>query len=45
GKLRDVIEFNLTEDENSRTLVVIEKVKKTPEKYPRQFGQIKNKPL
>ena len=45
GKLRDVIEFNLTENENGRTLVVIEKVKRTPEKYPRQFGQIKNKPL
>lgn len=45
GKIRDVIEFNLTQGENGRTLVVIEKVKKTPSKYPRQYGQIKNKPL
>lgn len=45
GSIRDVIEFDLTDGENSRTLVVIEKVKKTPDKYPRQFGKIKNKPL
>ena len=45
GKVRDVMEFNLTEDGNGRTLVVIEKTKKTANKYPRQYGQIKNKPL
>lgn len=45
GRIRDVIEFTLTEGENERTLVVVEKVKSTPKKYPRNFGQIKKKPL
>lgn len=45
GRVRDVIEFELTEGDNGRTLVVIEKIKSTPAKYPRNYGQIKNKPL
>lgn len=45
GKVKDVVEFTLTEGENERTLIVVEKIKKTPKKYPRNFGQIKKKPL
>lgn len=45
GKVKNVIEFTLTEGENERSLVVIEKIKSTPKKYPRNFGQIKKKPL
>lgn len=45
GRIRDLIEFNLSDEENERSLVVIEKIKTTPRKYPRAFGKIKNKPL
>lgn len=45
GKVKNVVEFTLTEGENERTLIVVEKIKKTPKKYPRNFGQIKKKPL
>lgn len=45
GKIRNIIEFNLTAGDNERALVVIEKIKATPKKYPRAFGQIKKKPL
>lgn len=45
GQIREVIEFSLIDDDHQRSLVVIEKIKATPSKYPRQFGKIKNKPL
>lgn len=46
GQVRDIIEFDLSENgENSRTLIVIEKIKPTPRTYPRNYGQIKKKPL
>ena len=45
GKKTDVYKFDLPENSGSRTLVIIEKVQPTPEKYPRQNGKIKAKPL
>ena len=45
GKKTDVYGFELPENSGSRTLVVIEKVQPTPDKYPRQNGKIKAKPL
>ncbi len=43
GKLNNVDKYTL--EEATRSLVVIEKIKKTDEKYPRSNGQIRNKPL
>lgn len=40
GKLSKVIDYNI--GENSRKLVIIEKTKETPKKYPRSIKQIKN---
>ena len=45
GKNKNVYKFDLPENSGSRTLVVIEKVQPTPDKYPRQNGKIKAKPL
>lgn len=45
GKIRDVIKFDLSDGDNQRSLVVIEKIKATPKKYPRAYGQIKKRPL
>lgn len=45
GKKKNVFTFELPENSGSRTLVVIEKVQPTPDKYPRQNGKIKAKPL
>ena len=44
GELTDVIEYELPGGDK-RTLIVVGKVKSTPEKYPRNSGQIKKKPL
>lgn len=40
GKISKVIDYNI--GENSRKLVIIEKIKETPKKYPRPTKQIKN---
>lgn len=40
GKISKVIDYNIVE--NSRKLVIIEKIKETPKKYPRPTKQIKN---
>ena len=45
GVLKDIILFKLPKDAGERTLVVIEKIKKTSVKYPRKFNEIKKKPL
>ena len=45
GKIRNIYEFELPFEGGGRTLVEIEKVSPTPEKYPRQNGKIKSKPL
>ncbi|MCH5194758.1 MAG: 16S rRNA (guanine(527)-N(7))-methyltransferase RsmG [Oscillospiraceae bacterium] len=44
GEVSDVIEYTLPGGDK-RTLIVVGKVKATPEKYPRNSGQIKKKPL
>lgn len=45
GKLKSVNKFELPLEGGARTLVEIEKVQPTPEKYPRQNGKIKARPL
>lgn len=40
GKISKIIDYNI--GENSRKLVIIEKTKETPKKYPRPTKQIKN---
>lgn len=44
GELSEVIEYALPGGDK-RVLIVVSKVKETPEKYPRNSGQIKKKPL
>ena len=41
----DVKHIELPEEAGSRTNIYTKKYKKTPKKYPRAYGQIKNKPL
>ncbi len=45
GKIIKVDEFTLPIEESNRTIVDILKTKETPRKYPRNYGQIKKKPL
>lgn len=45
GVLKETIIFSLPKDAGTRTLVKIEKVNKTTDKYPRKFSEIKKKPL
>lgn len=45
GKLIKEEELTLPESEEERTLVLIQKVKPTPKKYPRQAGTPRRKPI
>ncbi len=45
GKLIKDEELTLPESEEERTLVLIQKVKSTPKKYPRQAGTPRRKPI
>ena len=45
GKIRDIRYFDLPGSEISRSLVIIEKVKNTPGKYPRKAGTPLREPL
>lgn len=45
GKIREVVYFRLPDSEIQRSLVVIEKVKTTPGKYPRKAGTPLKEPL
>ena len=45
GVLKETIIFNLPNEAGVRSLVKIEKINKTNEKYPRKFNEIKKKPL
>lgn len=45
GKIRDIQYFDLPGSEISRSLVIIEKVKTTPGKYPRKAGTPLREPL
>lgn len=45
GKVKEVIAFTLPETDIERTFVVIEKVRKTPKKYPRKAGLPSKEPI
>lgn len=45
GKVIKEVDFTLTDENDHRCNIYIHKVKSTPQKYPRQFAQIKKKPL
>ncbi len=45
GEVIKTIEFDLPNEAGKREIIVIKKVKKTPQKYPRIFAKIKEKPL
>ncbi len=45
GKVIDRMDFNLPNGMGERELILIKKIKPTPNKYPRKFAQIKSKPL
>lgn len=45
GKIEDVIEFKLPDSDISRTIVVINKIKSIPNKYPRKAGTPTREPL
>ena len=45
GEIESLVEFSLADQDDLRGNVIIKKIKATPTKYPRQFGQIKKKPL
>lgn len=45
GKIKQVQRFTLPESDIERTLVVVEKVKVTPKKYPRKAGLPAKEPI
>ncbi len=45
GSIKNIHSFELPMEGGSRTLVEIEKIQPTPDKYPRNNGRIKAKPL
>lgn len=45
GKVIDRMDFELPNGMGERELILIKKIKPTPNKYPRKFAQIKSKPL
>ncbi len=45
GKIEEIINFNLPDDQGERNIVVIKKIKPSLTKYPRIFKAIKDKPL
>ena len=45
GKVEKVDEFNLPNSDISRNIILIDKIKETPNKYPRKAGEPSKKPL
>ena len=45
GMLKDIIPVNIGDVSEKRKLVVIEKVKSTPDKYPRRSGIPEKRPI
>lgn len=45
GKIKKINSFSLLLDGGERTIIEIEKIAPTPDKYPRSYGKIKAKPL
>jgi hypothetical protein len=47
GRVRDVVTLDLVlgDGKEERNLILTEKIEKTPKIYPRNYAQIKKKPL
>lgn len=45
GKIKKIQHFSLPQNGGERTLIITEKIKPTPDKYPRNSGKIKALPL
>jgi 16S rRNA (guanine527-N7)-methyltransferase len=45
GRLREIRPIALKEPDDQRYLVIIDKIKATPEKYPRRPGMPEKRPL
>lgn len=45
GKFNEVIEFDLPIENSKRVLIIVDKIKETNKKYPRNFNLIKKSPL
>lgn len=45
GRVLDIIEFTLPDEEEKRQIIVIQKIKATPIQFPRNFNKIKERPL
>ncbi|MDE6241934.1 MAG: 16S rRNA (guanine(527)-N(7))-methyltransferase RsmG [Anaeroplasmataceae bacterium] len=45
GKVQNIIEFSLPDEEEQRQILVIQKIKNTPTKFPRNYNRIKERPL
>jgi 16S rRNA (guanine527-N7)-methyltransferase len=45
GKFLKIVETKIPEEELKHTLVIVEKISKTLDKYPRKAGQIEKKPI
>lgn len=45
GNLKEVISLELPDNQGKREIIVIEKIKECPKKYPRAFAKIKERPL
>ncbi len=45
GKVKEIKHFDLPYNTGSRDIIIIEKVKEPPKKYPRSFAKIKQNPI
>ena len=45
GRIKKIEELYLPETDNKRNIIVIEKIKKTPTKYPRKAGKPSKEPI
>src|SRR5699024_544484 len=45
GKFKEELTFTLPIEESSRSILIIDKIKKTPKKYPRKAGTPQKSPL
>ena len=45
GRLEDVVDYPIPDSDVTHRVIVIDKVDKTPPRYPRAFGKIKKAPL
>ena len=45
GKIDKIINIDLPNDMGKREIIIINKVKQTPSKFPRQFSKIKERPI